>query len=96
MGKERTFIISATVLAAILVAAFVASNNLVLSMICLVAVSMVSVSAFVAIFTCTHKIMDKSTIGSSIGIINTGGTLGGFLAPLILGQLIKMVEAHLH
>ncbi|MFD1902612.1 hypothetical protein GQR36_25935 [Enterococcus termitis] len=34
--------------------------------------------------------MDKSTIGSSIGIINTGGTLGGFLAPLILGQLIKI------
>ncbi|MFD2308676.1 MFS transporter [Enterococcus termitis] len=90
LGKERTFIISATVLAAILVAAFVASNNLVLSMICLVAVSMVSVSAFVAIFTWPHKIMDKSTIGSSIGIINTGGTLGGFLAPLILGQLIKM------
>ncbi|MFD1902909.1 hypothetical protein GQR36_27520 [Enterococcus termitis] len=41
--------------------------------------------------------MDKSTIGSSIGIINTGGTLGGFLAPLILGQLIKInLEAHLH
>ncbi|MGX7245127.1 MFS transporter [Enterococcus quebecensis] len=89
LGKERVFIISATVLAAVLVAAFVASNNLVLSMICLIAVSMVSVSAFTAIFTWPHKIMDPSIIGSSIGIINTGGTLGGFLAPLILGQLIK-------
>lgn len=89
LGKERIFIISATVLAAILVAAFVASNNLVLSMICLIAVSMVSVSAFTAIFTWPHKIMDQSIIGSSIGIINTGGTLGGFLAPMILGQLIK-------
>lgn len=89
LGKERMFILSATVLAAILVAAFVASNNLVVSMICLIAVSMVSVSAFTAIFTCPHKIMDSSIIGSSIGIINTGGTLGGFLAPLILGQLIK-------
>lgn len=89
LGKERLFILSATVLAAILVAAFVTSNNLVLSMICLIAVSMVSVSAFTAIFTWPHKIMDPSIIGSSIGIINTGGTLGGFLAPLILGQLIK-------
>lgn len=89
LGKERKFIMSATVLAALLVAAFVASNNLVLSMICLIAVSMVSVSAFVAIFTWPHKIMDASIIGSSIGIINTGGTLGGFLAPMILGQLIK-------
>ncbi|MGF2146327.1 MFS transporter [Vagococcus fluvialis] len=89
LGKERMFILSATVLAAILVAAFVASNNLVISMICLIAVSMVSVSAFTAIFTWPHKIMDPSIIGSSIGIINTGGTLGGFLAPMILGQLIK-------
>ncbi|WP_206912425.1 hypothetical protein IGL98_000140 [Enterococcus sp. DIV0840] len=89
LGKERIFIISATVLAAILVAAFVASNNLVVSMICLISVSMVSVSAFTAIFTWPHKIMDPSIIGSSIGIINTGGTLGGFLAPMILGQLIK-------
>ncbi|MEI5990288.1 MFS transporter [Enterococcus crotali] len=89
LGKERIFILSATVLAAILVVAFVASNNLVVSMICLIAVSMVSVSAFTAIFTWPHKIMDPSIIGSSIGIINTGGTLGGFLAPMILGQLIK-------
>jgi MFS family permease len=89
LGKERLFILSATILSAVLLVAFVASNNLVLSMICLIAVSMVSVSAFTAIFTWPHKIMDPSIIGSSIGIINTGGTLGGFLAPLILGQLIK-------
>ncbi|EOH95760.1 hypothetical protein UAY_03186 [Enterococcus moraviensis ATCC BAA-383] len=89
LGKERMFILSATILAAVLVVAFVLSNNLVLSMICLIAVSMVSVGAFTAIFTWPHKIMDPSIIGSSIGIINTGGTLGGFLAPMILGQLIK-------
>ncbi|HPR80461.1 MAG TPA: hypothetical protein PK268_00880 [Enterococcus sp.] len=31
-----------------------------------------------------HKLVDTSVIGSSIGIINAGGTLGG------LGQLIKI------
>lgn len=92
LGKERVFILGATVLSALLLIAFVASNNLILSMICLIAVSMVSVSAFTAIFTWPHKIMDPSTIGSSIGIINTGGTLGGFLAPMILGQLIKSAD----
>jgi nitrate/nitrite transporter NarK len=59
-------------------------------MVALILVSMISVSAFTAIFTLPHKLMDASIIGSSIGIINTGGTLGGFLAPLILGQLIKI------
>lgn len=89
LGKERLFILSATILSAVLIVAFVASNQLIVSMICMIAVSMVSVSAFTALFTWPHKIMDASIIGSSIGIINTGGTLGGFLAPLILGQLIK-------
>ncbi|MBP1047064.1 MFS transporter [Enterococcus sp. BWM-S5] len=89
LGKERIFIIGATVLSAGLILVFVTSNNLILSMISLILVSMVSVGAFTAIFTWPHKIMDPSIIGSSIGIINTGGTLGGFLAPLILGQLIK-------
>lgn len=92
LGKERIFIVGATIISAILILLFVLSNNLVLSMICMIVVSMVSVSAFTAIFTWPHKIMDSSTIGSSIGIINTGGTLGGFLAPSILGQLIKMSD----
>lgn len=90
LGKERLFIVSATVLSAVLVLVFVTSNNLALSMITLIILSMVSVAAFTAIFTWPHKIFDASIIGSSIGIINTGGTLGGFLAPMILGQLITV------
>ena len=92
LGKERWFILGATILSAILIVAFVSSDQLIVSMICLIAVSMVSVSAFTAIFTWPHKIMDPSIIGSSIGIINTGGTLGGFLAPMILGQFIKAAD----
>ncbi len=90
LGKEKLFILSATVISAVLVYVFILSNSLALSLVCLVLVSMIAVSAFTAIFTLPHKIMDQATIGSSIGIINTGGTLGGFLAPLILGQLIKV------
>ncbi|WP_297134388.1 MFS transporter, partial [Terrisporobacter sp.] len=89
-GKEKRFILGATVTSSILVLGFVYSDSLVISVICLILVSMVSVSAFTAIFTWSHKIFDQSIIGSSIGIINTGGTLGGFLAPMILGYLIKI------
>ena len=45
--------------------------------------------AFTGIFTWPHKIMVPHIIGSAIGIINTGGTLGGFLAPMIIGYLVK-------
>lgn len=89
LGKEKMFIVGATITSAVLIIAFISSNNLVLSTILLILISMVSVSAFTAIFTWPHKIFDQRIIGSSIGIINTGGTLGGFLAPMVLGYLIK-------
>lgn len=90
LGKERGFILSATLLSAALVLIMVNFSSLVLAMFALILVSMISVSAFTAIFTLPHKIFDPAIIGSSIGIINTGGTLGGFLAPMILGQLIQL------
>lgn len=90
LGKERLFIIFTTFVSAILILGFVLSNILVLSMILLFSISILSIGAFTAIFTWPHKIMSPSIIGSSIGVINTGGTLGGFLAPMILGKLINM------
>lgn len=90
LGKERQFIVAATLLSAALVVAFINSSNLILSMVVLILLSMISMNAFTAIFTWPHKIFDASVIGSSIGIINTGGTLGGFLAPMIMGYLIKI------
>ncbi|MEO1768727.1 MFS transporter [Candidatus Enterococcus ferrettii] len=90
LGKEKIFILGATIISAIFVVVFVLSSNLIVAMVALILLSMISVSAFTAIFTLPHKIMDGSIIGSAIGIINTGGTLGGFLAPMILGQLINL------
>lgn len=90
LGKERGFILVSCLVSAALVFVFLSSTNLVLSMIVLFAISMISVGAFTAILTFPHKLMDPQVIGSSMGIINTGGTLGGFLAPMILGQLITI------
>lgn len=91
-GKEKGFILGATIVSALLVLGFIYSNSLILSIVCLVLTSVLSVSAFTAIFTWPHKIFDSAIIGSSIGIINTGGTVGGFLAPMILGYLIKVAS----
>lgn len=90
LGREKIFLLTATFVSAALVFAFVSSNNIMLSIVFLILISMISISAFTAIFTWPHKIMNPTIIGSSIGIINTGGTLGGFLAPMVLGYLIKL------
>ncbi|WEV73015.1 MFS transporter [Bifidobacterium sp. ESL0790] len=89
LGREKLAVGGSCVVVAVLIVAFVMSHNLVLSLILLILISMVSTLAFTGIFTWPHKIMRAEIIGSSIGVINTGGTLGGFLSPMIIGQLIK-------
>lgn len=89
LGREKLAVGGSCVIVAVLIVAFVMSHNLVLSLILLILISMVCTLAFTGIFTWPHKIMKAEIIGSSIGVINTGGTLGGFLSPMIIGQLIK-------
>ncbi|MEV2337434.1 MFS transporter [Paenibacillus larvae] len=88
LGKEKAFVISTAILVSLLLVGFIFSMNLIVSTILLILISMVSVGTFTAIFTWPHKLFDRAIIGSSIGIINTGGTIGGFLAPMIMGALI--------
>lgn len=88
LGKEKAFVISTAILVSLLLVGFIFSMNLIVSTILLILISMVSVGTFTAIFTWPHKLFDRAIIGSSIRIINTGGTIGGFLAPMIMGALI--------
>jgi len=88
MGKEKPFLIATTVAASLAISGVALINYLPIAVMCLYIGSMTSISAFICLFTWPHKILDKDVIGSSIGVINTGGTLGGFLAPYILGTII--------
>lgn len=89
LHKERQATVVAALLVAVLIVAFVLSKNLVVSIIMLILLSMICALVFTSIFTWPHKIMDARVIGSVIGIVNTGGTLGGFVAPMAIGYLVK-------
>lgn len=89
LGREKAAVAGSCLIVAALIVAFVMSRNLVLSLVLLIIISIVCTLAFTGIFTWPHKIMDAEIIGSSIGVVNTGGTLGGFIAPMLIGQLIK-------
>lgn len=89
LGKEAKVILVSAFLSALFITAFIFSSNMVLAVIFMVLSTCCAITIFTTIFTWPHKIFPAEQIGSSIGIINTGGTLGGFLAPLILGFIIK-------
>ncbi|MDM5222881.1 MFS transporter [Peribacillus sp. NJ11] len=44
---------------------------------------------FATIFALPHKIFSKNNIGLAIGVINLGGMIGAFLAPMVMGYLIE-------
>jgi MFS family permease len=44
---------------------------------------------FATIFSLPHKVFPKNNIGSAIGVVNLGGMIGAFLAPMVMGYLIE-------
>ncbi|MFB5281049.1 MFS transporter [Peribacillus sp. Hz7] len=42
------------------------------------------------IFSLPHKMFSKNVIGSTFGMINLGGMIGAFLAPMVMGYLIEI------
>lgn len=48
--------------------------------------------AFVTTFTLPMKRLPVESMGSAMGIINTGGTLGGFISPIVMGYLISQSQ----
>ena len=88
--KEKLFISTTMSLTFVLILAFMMSKNLTVSIILLFCIVFFAISAFTAMFAWPHQIFSKEVMGSKMGIINTGGTLGGFLAPVVMGYLIKI------
>ena len=51
-------------------------------------------ATFVTAFTLPMKRLPESTMGSAIGLINTGGTLGGFVSPVVIGYLVGQSHSY--
>lgn len=51
-------------------------------------------TSFVTVFTLPMKRLPVDVMGAAMGIINTGGTLGGFVAPIAMGYLITVTQSY--
>lgn len=87
--KQKPFILICAVISATAIYTLVHIHSIVLSLILVALIGMTTISAFTATFTWPQRIFKQAIIGTSVGIINTGGTFGGFLAPIMIGALIQ-------
>ncbi|KGD72620.1 MFS transporter [Tatumella morbirosei] len=51
-------------------------------------------ATFVTAFTLPMKRLPENIMGSAIGLINTGGTLGGFVSPIVIGYLVGKSQSY--
>lgn len=89
VGKQKQFIMICAVISAVSIYTLVHIHSIAASVVLVAIIGMVTISAFTATFTWPQRIFEQEIIGSSVGIINTGGTFGGFLAPMIIGALVE-------
>ena len=51
-------------------------------------------STFVTAFTLPMKRLPENMMGSAIGLINNGGTLGGVVSPIVIGYLVEKSQGY--
>lgn len=88
VGKEKIFTAVCAFASAIALLIFIQVKSIFLAAVLLVIINILLVSILAALVSWPHRIIAPDQIGSSVGVINGIGTLGGFFAPTILGFVL--------
>lgn len=94
LNREPQVIAVSALLSAIAIfAIFHAQTPLIASLLLFVG-EIFLMSTFVTAFTLPMKRLPEKMMGSAIGLINTGGTLGGFVSPIVIGYLVEKTHSY--
>lgn len=93
-NKERWMIIIASFLTLIFMFGLFKSTSLVGIVSFEVLIYFAKSLAFTGIFSFTANILSEKAYGSSIGIVNFGGQLGGFCGPLLIGWIVQVTQSY--
>ncbi|WP_076459460.1 MFS transporter [Limosilactobacillus caccae] len=92
--RERWMIIIASLLTLVFMFGLFKSSSLTAVVIFDVLIYFVKSLAFTGIFSFTAQILSEKSYGSSIGIVNFGGQLGGFIGPLLIGWIVQLAGSY--
>lgn len=88
-NKEKMVIFVSSLISAVCIWLVYLNNNILLSALFLFIAYIFLMTSFVTIFTLPMKWLPSNIIGSVMGLVNTGGTLGGFVSPIVIGILLS-------
>lgn len=93
-GKEKIVIFIFCLLGAFSVYGVYLFDQLALSVICLCLCNIFLIMAFTTLMGLPHKLFKQSHIATKYAAINSGGVLGGFFAPMIIGDLVDATNSY--
>lgn len=93
-NRERWMIVIASFLTLVFMFGLFKSSSLVAVVTFDVLIYFVKSLAFTGIFSFTAQILSEKSYGSSIGIVNFGGQLGGFVGPLLIGWIVQLAGSY--
>ncbi|MGP9436358.1 MFS transporter [Ewingella sp. AOP8-B2-18] len=94
-GKEPKVVFSCSMLSALCIWLVYTTSSAMTAGLFLFLGYIFLMASFVTVFTLPMKRLPTDVMGAAMGIINTGGTLGGFVAPIVMGYLITVTQSYL-
>lgn len=91
-GREPRVIVICSLLSALCIFAIYQTASPVAASVFLFLGQVFLMGSFVTVFTLPMKRLPVETMGAAMGLINTGGTLGGFISPIVMGYLISVSQ----
>ncbi|WP_392560752.1 MFS transporter [Orbus mooreae] len=88
-NREKRVIFVSSLISAVCIWLVYFNSNIIVSAIFLFIAYIFLMTSFVTIFTLPMKWLPANVIGSAMGVVNTGGTLGGFVSPIVIGFMIS-------
>lgn len=93
-GKERWLISATAALTMLFMYGMYSSKSLAAIIIFEVLAYLVKSISFATTFGYVAQIIGAKTYGSSVGVVNFGGQVAGFVAPLIIGAIVSATSSY--
>jgi ACS family glucarate transporter-like MFS transporter len=93
-GREPKVILYSSLLSGVCIWLVYTSNSVYTVCLFLFFGNIFMMSSFVTTFTLPMKRLPTEVMVGAIGLLNTGGTLGGFVAPIAMGYLITLTQGY--
>ncbi len=93
-NKEKIIVFISTIICAIIIYYVYYATSVTLITLSFFAIFLMGQLTFLVIVTLPLKRVSREILGTVAGIVNTGGTLGGFISAIMIGKILETTKSY--